>query len=231
MRVGLLSSYNHPLLPFFLKAVQERQIPAVLILDEKLVPDAGLVEFARRTDNRLADMNLSIYDFPEIPAYFVRSHNGAETQALAKREGLDVLANCGTPRIIKRDTIECTPIGVLNNHPGRLPDYRGCSAVEWALHNGDPVCITSHLMSEEIDDGPIIAIKEVNIAPTDSYVDIRIKAYMASCDMLGLALSMLKAEGTKILKTVDGGTYYKPIPEDLLQQVIRKRAGMAAAAS
>jgi methionyl-tRNA formyltransferase len=66
--------------------------------------------------------------------------------------------------------------GILNFHPGKLPEYRGCSAPEWQLLHGNPVVCTCHLIDEGIDTGPVYARKTLMTDMT-SYEHFRASIY------------------------------------------------------
>ena len=59
---------------------------------------------------------------------------------------IDLLVNAGTPRILKSNLLKAPSIGVINCHPGILPDFRGCTCVEWAIYLDQPIGNTVHLI-------------------------------------------------------------------------------------
>jgi methionyl-tRNA formyltransferase len=67
---------------------------------------------------------------------------------------------------------------VYNIHGGLLPEYRGCSPVQWAIINKEIVSgVTLHKVTEEIDCGPIIARSEVSISEYETWVDVTKRIY------------------------------------------------------
>ena len=58
-----------------------------------------------------------------VPFFFIKNHNSLENIELINKRGIDLLINCGTPRILKATVLKAPKIGVLNCHPGILPDY------------------------------------------------------------------------------------------------------------
>ena len=59
--------------------------------------------------------------------------------------------------IIKRNIIDSFPLGVINDHWGPLPEVRGRSSLEYTLLFGFPIIVTTHLITEKVDDGEIIS--------------------------------------------------------------------------
>ena len=84
-------------------------------------------------------------------------------QALSKLKKYDVVIAIATS-ILKRKIIDAPKYGIINIHPGILPNYRGIGNF-WAVYNGDMELIgsTCHWMTEKIDDGKIICISKIKI--------------------------------------------------------------------
>jgi methionyl-tRNA formyltransferase len=60
-------------------------------------------------------------------------------------------------------------LGFVNAHFSLLPAYRGAAPVQWALINGDPITgISIMILSEGMDEGPVLAAEPMNILPSDS---------------------------------------------------------------
>ena len=64
-----------------------------------------------------------------------------------------ILAGSG---IVKESLLKIPREGTLNCHPGLLPRYRGCTCLEWALYEDEPVGATCHFVTPEIDAGDIV---------------------------------------------------------------------------
>lgn len=217
MRIVALSSPTDPALGHWLRGLQRAGLEFSVVLDLKPTSDKDAEIWQQRTEGRLQPIPLS--KFLPTPFYFVDDHNDSLCAELLRRLKPDLLLNCGTPRILKRDILEIPTIGVLGVHPGRLPEYRGCSCVEWALFNGDPVCNSAFLMREGIDDGPVVEIEEVPISKADSYIDIRVRTYEAGFNLMPKAIKTLQARGAKA--AISAGTYWKPIDGERLETVRR----------
>ena len=54
----------------------------------------------------------------------------------------------------------------INYHPGVLPAYRGLNPTAWSLYRGEPLTgFSYHLMTERIDQGPVVVSGAVPVAP------------------------------------------------------------------
>lgn len=86
----------------------------------------------------------------------VSHHNDERTQQLL--EDCDIqLAVLGDTRILKPRIIEAVPHGIVNVHPGLLPDVRGNNPYIWAVVHNLPQGVTAHLINAGVDRGPILA--------------------------------------------------------------------------
>ena len=73
-------------------------------------------------------------------------------------------------QILHQPILESAPLGFINFHAGKLPDYRGRNVVNWALINGEEeIGLTSHYINEGIDTGDIILQRTLPILWTDNY--------------------------------------------------------------
>ena len=177
-RIGLLTTVESPLLPFFIDRILiEKLNDIVVICDSKTISDKDKKIWLERTSGafdlgKYKKINIYKFDAEKIPFYFVKNHNHKNSIQLVKSLKLDVLLNAGTPRKLSKNVLKSTRHGVINVHPGLLPEYRGCSAVEWAIYNDKKVGNTTHFMTEEYDEGPIIKSESYNFLPDDDYKSI-----------------------------------------------------------
>jgi methionyl-tRNA formyltransferase len=120
-------------------------------------------------------------------------------------------------RKIPREVFEVPLHGTLNFHGGKLPEYRGANVLNWALINGETrTYMTLHVMSEQIDAGPVIADIEVPISLTDTALDLREKLVkvvpeLLAKNLLGYLNGNVKgqSQGTKAISS-----YRRRLPED-----------------
>lgn len=154
---------------------------------------------------------------------FVDTHNSRDAIRELKDRRCQVIANGGTPRILAREFLESFE-AVINCHPGILPKYRGCTCVEWAVFNDDPIGNTAHLMTEGIDEGAIIRSEVLRLSATDDYVSTRVKIYLQGCDLLAEVTQQVAAGTIDVrnLPLQEAGAYWKPIDAARLEVVVSK---------
>ena len=146
---------------------------------------------------------------------------------------LECLLNAGTPRKLTRSLLSSVPHGVVNVHPGLLPEYRGCSAVKWALFNDARIGNTAHFMDEGYDTGPIIATEWYEFARRSDYPTIRSTVYRQGCLLAGTVLRLIQstrmtpADG--LLQDESQSRFWNPIPPESMDAALAKVASRSYA--
>ena len=184
IKIAILTMQGAPLLGYLLQELIKRNVSVQsLIYDKKKFSKKDINIHNQRTGGRLIVNDLKNLT-NDIDRYDTGSHNSNDCLNYLKKNKYDLLINCESPRILNDNIISLANIGILNCHPGALPLYRGCSCVEWAVFNDDPVANTVHFISAGIDEGDIIKSKTVNIKKSDNYIDLRIKVFMEGIILL-----------------------------------------------
>lgn len=109
-----------------------------------------------------------------IPVW-AHSHQGLERaefdrliDAELRARDVEVIALAGYMRLLSPEFIRAWAGRILNIHPSLLPRYRGLDTHRRALLAGDLVHGCSvHLVTDELDDGPVLAQAELRILPRD----------------------------------------------------------------
>ena len=83
--------------------------------------------------------------------------------------GADYVALAGYLRILSEAFVQKWEGRMLNIHPSLLPKYKGLNTHQCALDAGDAVAGCSvHLVTAELDDGPVLGQMQVAILPDDT---------------------------------------------------------------
>lgn len=90
---------------------------------------------------------------------------------------------------------DAVPLGILNLHSGRLPDYRGILASLQALLAGESqLCCTLHRITDAgIDTGPVIATATIDHDPTRSLLWNLTRLYEPGIELIVDAVERLAA--------------------------------------
>jgi len=202
-----------------------------VICDSKLLSKKDIDLWNIRTKNKFDIYGLGankIYTFArqKIPFYFVNNHNDVDCLNLIASLKINCLFNAGTPRKLSDKIISNMEYGVVNVHPGILPFYRGCSAVEWAILNNDPIGNTVHYMDSGYDSGPIVIAEKYKFKRNSTYEDIRIKTYrknflLASKVLLEIQKNKLTPDGFP-KQDVTEGKNWPPIGKNDMKKVLSR---------
>ncbi len=106
--------------------------------------------------------------------YHVVVHNGETCEELIKKYDLDLGIILGA-RILKENIINAFKVGVLNMHPGMLPENRGLDNLKWAVLKDYKQGVSCHLIDKYVDKGKIIIKKEINVFEDDTMLDILLR--------------------------------------------------------
>ena len=86
---------------------------------------------------------------------------------------LDVAAVVAYGALLPTDVLESTTHGFVNLHYSLLPRWRGAAPVQHAVMAGDTVTgLTTFVLDEGMDTGPILQTVEVPIGPRDTSADL-----------------------------------------------------------
>ncbi len=119
----------------------------------------------------------------------------------------DLLVLAFVTQFVPKEMIDMSTHGGINYHPSMLPKYRGGSAINWTIINGETETgVTIHQIDEGVDTGPIIIQKKVEIASNDTVKSLYFKKlYPLGIKMVAKAVRLIR-EGSA-----------NPIPQDNTQ--------------
>ena len=224
IKIGILSTYNSPLLSLLLsKIINLKEVKFHILIDEKGLKDKDLEIWNDRTKGKL-DEYIKYFNLTKskniIYKYFI-SHNSNACLNYIKKHKLSWVVNCGTPRKISEEFLQLFQNKVVNIHPGLLPKYRGSCCVEWAIYNGDNVGNTLHLMTKEYDEGPILLKESYNLKGINDYTDVRVLIYKKGIELLVNFFKLVVSNKMHNINYNYEKTefIYKPIPNDKLKVV------------
>lgn len=220
----LLSSWDNTLLPILIQELYSRGIVVAANVFDGTVSEKNRNIMLTRTKGFFEWSDFPAIEKYSIPHYDVDNHNSESSAELLRTLKPDIIVSASTPRILKKHILEIPSKGVVNTHPGILPAYRGCTVVEWALYNDDPVGATCHFMAEGIDEGPIIYSERMPIAKGDVYEAVRANIVYHWSRVTATGIERIRDENStsKTLPPQAEGTYYNIIPDEKLAVVKEK---------
>jgi len=92
-----------------------------------------------------------------------------ESLALLRQWAPEVIVVAAYGKILPRRILELPPMGCVNLHASLLPRHRGASPISAAILAGDTLTgLTTMLMDDGMDTGPILLKKEIPVLPDDT---------------------------------------------------------------
>lgn len=223
MKISLLSNSKSPLLGHTIQELLKNKIQIdSIIFDKREESEHTLELYHQRTNGKLNFIPMDQFEGFQVPIFLVDNHNAEEAVQIVNDRHIDLLVNAGTRRILKNNILKAPSIGVLNAHPGLMPQFRGCNNLEWAIYLNEKVGVTVHLMSESIDKGPIILQESLIFKKDDNYYEIRMKVYQLWFRMLARSIIKIISQKDTIndMDLSGEGRYFKKMPKNLLSEII-----------
>ncbi len=92
-----------------------------------------------------------------------------DVRAVIHALGPDVIVVVAYGKILPPWLLQIPRLGCVNVHFSLLPKYRGAAPVQWAIARGEAVTgVTTMLMDEGVDTGPILLQRECPIGPDET---------------------------------------------------------------
>jgi phosphoribosylglycinamide formyltransferase 1 len=185
-RLGVLISGRGSNLQAIIDAIRDGRLDAEIAVVISNRADAAGLQRAR--ENGLPTRCISHRDFPSRDDF----DRALVTELRAHDVGLVCLA--GFMRLVGAPLLEAFPHAILNIHPSLLPAFPGVDAQRQALEHGVKVSgVTVHLVTPELDGGPIVVQRPVPVLDEDT-VDtlsarILVEEHRAYPDAIGIVLS------------------------------------------
>ena len=101
---------------------------------------------------------------------FTQIHNNKELQGILKKENIDLIVLARYMQIIPQEIVKSYRNNIINIHHGFLPAFKGARPYHQAYTKGVKIIgATAHYVTDELDEGPIIAQDIVDINHKHSY--------------------------------------------------------------
>jgi phosphoribosylglycinamide formyltransferase 1 len=160
-RLGVLISGRGSNLQSLIDAINSRALDATIVVVISNRQDAGGLERARAAG--IESIVMSHRDFASRDDY----DRALASELRAREVGLVCLA--GFMRLVGAELIDAFPGRILNIHPSLLPAFPGLDAQKQAIDHGVRVSgVTVHLVTAELDGGPIVVQRAVAVLPGDT---------------------------------------------------------------
>ena len=210
LRLAVLISGSGSNLQAIIDAIEAGRLKAEIVAVVANNADAfGLVRAARH------GLTTRVIDHREFAD---RERFDAALQAYLESVEPDFIVLAGFMRILGKRFIEAFADRILNIHPSLLPAYKGLNTHQRVLDAGEREHgVSIHLVTAELDDGPVIAQARFAIRDGDSAEDLQQRGHLLEHRMYPAVLGWL---GERKL-TIEGGRLFHeqaPLQAPLLFQ-------------
>jgi formyltetrahydrofolate deformylase len=110
---------------------------------------------------------------------------------ICKKYNIDLISLARYMRILSPNFVWRYPNRIINIHPSLLPAFPGASAYAQAFERGTKIVgVTSHYVTENLDQGPIIFQDSFKVNPNDTLEEMKAKGQKLEADTLLKAMKM-----------------------------------------
>ena len=190
-RIGVLISGRGSNLQAIIDAIAEGRLRATIAVVIANVPGAAGLERARRAG--IATREMPHRQWPSRAAY-----DTALADALHDTR-VELVCLAGFMRLLTATFLDRFPNRVLNVHPSLLPAFPGVDAQTQALEHGVKVAgATVHLVTPELDAGPIVRQAAVPVLPGDTGESLSARILVEEHRLYPLAIDAVLRGGWRI---------------------------------
>jgi phosphoribosylglycinamide formyltransferase-1 len=189
--LGVLISGRGSNLRALCEAITEGRLSARIGVVISNVPDAPGLLWAR--DAGLATV---VADHRAHPS---RADYDRSLVAALRAHGVGFVCLAGFMRVLGSEFCAAFPNAVANVHPSLLPAFPGVDAQRQAFEHGVKVAgVTVHLVTPELDAGPIVAQAAVPVRDDDSVESLRARILVEEHRLFPEAVQRLLASSWKV---------------------------------
>lgn len=151
-----------------------------------------------------------------IPLLLSPSLKGPEVYQWVKDRVPELIVLAFVTEIIPKGIIDIPKYKAINYHPSLLPKYRGGSAINWAIINGETETgVTIHYIDEGIDTGDIIIQESVPIYPGDTVASLYFdRLYPLGVRMIAQAVRLIGEGRAPRIKQDSSQASYQPLIQE-----------------
>lgn len=137
--------------------------------------------------------------------------NTPETIKFLKDLSPDLFVVIAYGQILSQEILDIPKVLSINIHASLLPKYRGAAPVNWAIIRGEEITgVTVMKMAREMDAGPIILQKALDIADEDTAVTLEDSLSHLGVELLLDALKSIESRNYNLMPQDEGKASFAP---------------------
>lgn len=193
-RLGVLISGRGSNLQAIIDAIASNALNAEIAVVISNRSDAAGLTLAQR-----AGIEALVLDHTDKAAFPTREdYDRALVRVLQKRQ-VRLVCLAGFMRLLTKVFLEAFPHAIVNIHPSLLPSFPGTNAQYQALEHGVKwTGATAHLVTAELDGGPIVLQEPVPVKDSDGLETLAARILEREHHLYPLAIQLLLNGGWRI---------------------------------
>jgi methionyl-tRNA formyltransferase len=206
-----------------IQLLQAGHIPLAIIEESSNIAEEEKRKFLERIKGyRVAPKITTLLKDKDIPRYKVPHHNKRQCIELLLKLKPD-LGVLGGTRIIRKRVLEIPPDGMLNSHPGLLPEVRGSASPAWSVYYDIPIGSTCHFIDTNIDTGDIVLRREIPVHRGDTYEKLCWLTLVESGALMTMAINMWKNDSIKRIPQGESKLPTLRVPPDDIMEIVYQK--------
>ena len=210
--------------------ISEGFIPKIIITEDSAIADEEREKFLKRIEgNRIAErIEIQLEKLSQkgidVEHVEVPIHNSEEVMPHIRELDLDIIVFGGT-RIIRGEILDYPKYGVVNSHPGLLPECRGSASPAWSVYHDIPIGSSTHFCDNGVDTGQLLLRREVPVKRGMKYEDLCYETLVLAGILMKEALMSYEQGRWDEMKRPQGDSphpTFRNAPEEILQVVYQK---------
>ncbi len=210
--------------------ISEEFIPRIIITEDSVIADEEREKFLKRIEgNQIAETIESQLEKLSkrginVEHIEVAIHNSEEVMPHIRNMDLDIIVFGGT-RIIRGEILDYPKDGVINSHPGLLPECRGSASPAWSVYHDIPVGSSTHFCDNGVDTGHLLLRREVPVKRGMKYEDLCYETLVLAGILMKEALMAYEEGRWSEMRRPQGDSpnpTFRNAPEEVLQDVYQK---------
>ena len=210
--------------------ISKNFIPKIIITEDSAIADEEREKFLKRIEgNRIAErIEIQLEKLSQkgidVEHVEVHIHNSEEVMPHIRELDLDIIVFGGT-RIIRGEILDYPKHGVVNSHPGLLPECRGSASPAWSVYHDIPIGSSTHFCDNGVDTGQLLLRREVPVKRGMKYEDLCYETLVLAGILMKEALMSYEQGRWDEMKRPQGDSShptFRNAPEEILQVVYQK---------
>jgi methionyl-tRNA formyltransferase len=210
--------------------ISEGFIPAIIISEDSKIADEEREKFLKRIEGNpiASEIQKQLEELSKeginIKNIEVPIHNSEQVMPHIKDLDLDIIVFGGT-RIIRGEILDYPKHGVVNSHPGLLPECRGSASPAWSVYHDIPVGSSTHFCDNGVDTGHLLLKRKVPVKRGMNYEDLCYETLVLAGILMKEALIAYEEGRWDEMRHPQGESEhptFRNAPDEVLEKVYQK---------